>query len=258
MTADQIPSRSLSGFTCPQCGAYAGQDWHSLGYAAVDEVDGSDGFFYLEAPTDDERFRTDVEPSQMGGASPWVARGKWAASECFACDEMSIWMGTTVVFPSTSGSGIPAHNTDMPTAVAELYDEARAVAAVSRRAGAALARATLEALLKVLDPDAPKKFDSLDGRIARMQQHVSSNTWGLLTVLRHAGNKSLHAEIAPDAVTALVLDPADVATLPILFTAINRLVDERITQVRITEELMNALPPEVRAAAIQRSDQASQ
>jgi hypothetical protein len=83
--------------------------------------------------------------------------------------------------------GAPPHP-DMPAQVRSLYQEAAAVAAVSRRAGAALARATIELLLKKIDPAAPNNA-RLDGRIQRIQRSVSTPLTQLLDVVRFTGNK---------------------------------------------------------------------
>jgi hypothetical protein len=254
MTANKTPNRYSSGFVCPACDAFASQEWHAIGYGETYD-DGILHFSYLEALSDDDRYDLGATyPSSPARVVP----GEWASSSCFACKEISIWRNAVVVHPARTSAGIPRHHPDMPPVVAELYDEARAVAPHSKRAGAALARSALEALLKFLDPDAPRGFRTLDGRIARLQKDVSSSSWKLLTVLRHAGNKSLHVEERPDAVTALILDPDDESKLPVLFEAINRLVDERITQERMANELLEALPEDVTRNAHRKSEAAAQ
>ncbi|MFC6090678.1 hypothetical protein [Saccharothrix lopnurensis] len=92
----------------------------------------------------------------------------------------------------------------MPAEVRELFEEARAVAGVSRRAGAALARATVERLIRILDPDAPEKA-KLDQRIERIKDRLTPQTAQLLDVLRVTDNGALHVDDEPGelGVTAL-------------------------------------------------------
>jgi|GEM_PF-3022862 len=136
----------------------------------------------------------------------------------------------------------------MPDPVRELYDEASRVAAVSPRAGAALARATLERLLKLLDPDASKS-DRLDDYIARVVPRVNAATAKLLTLIRHVGNKSLHVEDIPDDAVVLLLSDDDAGLLGVMFETINSVVDELITRPKQADLLYDAVPATVRLAA---------
>jgi hypothetical protein len=68
--------------------------------------------------------------------------------------------------------------------VRELYEEAAWVAPLSRRAGAALARAMVERLLKAMDPDAPKRAN-LDKYVERALDKVSTPLAELLDVVRN-------------------------------------------------------------------------
>lgn len=149
-----------------------------------------------------------------------------------------------MIFPADSPA--PPPHPDMPTDVVGLYQEARDVMAVSRRAGAALARATLESLLKVLRPAEPRGT-RLERRIENVAKEVSSPLARLLTVVRHAGNKALHVEDNPDDLTVLVLDPLDDQVAEVIFTAINDLVDELVTRPALADSLFERLPDAVRA-----------
>jgi len=133
----------------------------------------------------------------------------------------------------------------MPEDARELYDEARAVLAVSQRAGAALARATLERLLRSLDPEAGKV--DLASRIERIMPKVSSSLAQMLTVVRHVGNKSLHVEDDPDEATVLVLSDEQAEVSGLLFESINALVDELVTKKKVAEAIYSKLPAGVRA-----------
>lgn len=171
---------------------------------------------------------------------------QWFTSTCRCCGELTVWRGEKIVYPPLSPAP-PAHP-DMPESVEGLYNEARAVAAASRRAGAALARAALELLLKELDPEAPAKA-RLDERIARVSMKVTSPTAQLLTVCRHVGNKSLHGDDTPDDAVLLLLTDDDSKLMDAIFKSINLVVDELITRPAQVGEIYDKVPAEVRKSA---------
>jgi hypothetical protein len=59
--------------------------------------------------------------------------------------------------------------------------------------GAALARCTVERLIKAPDPDAPTRAN-LDARIERIKSQVSVPLGEMLDVLRVTGNGTLHVD----------------------------------------------------------------
>lgn len=167
----------------------------------------------------------------------------WGMSICRACENASVWRGKDLIYPQKAPGRAPSD--DMPEAARELYEEARAVATASRRAGAALARASLECLLKELDPEAPKK-SNLDDRIDRIRDKVSTATFKMLTLARHVGNKSLHVDNVPDNAVLLLLSDDDEMFLDDVFESINMVVDEMITKPNIIDNRYEQLPPGVR------------
>lgn len=171
----------------------------------------------------------------------------WAMSICFACKDGTVWRGTEVIYPQENS--LPSAHPRMPKGAAALYEEARGVAVASRRAGAALARAALESLLGEVRPDLTGQ---LDDRIAALQQEVSVGLWQILSVLRHAGNKSLHGGETGDGLVAIVMDD-DGSTLNLLFGAINDLVDELIARPEQAAELFALLPDGVAATALRKA-----
>lgn len=211
---DQSPALNKDAFDCPQCGAFANQKW---------------GFSYFAAPGDNF---TQAESRN----------GQWTYSKCARCREYSAWLDDQLIYPSTLVG--PIASEDMPEDVREIYDESRRVAAVSRRAGAAMARATLELLVKQIDPDAPAR-SSLAARLERIIPTVDSSLGKLLTFVRHVGNTIHVPENADDAVV-MVLDPDQTAGMSLIFQAINGLVDEKITRPRLANEAYEMVPEEVR------------
>jgi K+-sensing histidine kinase KdpD len=170
----------------------------------------------------------------------------WSMAQCFVCGGKSTWRGATLIYPDISVAPLP--HVDMPDEAKALYEEAAAVVGISRRAGAALARASLERLLKALDIEASKN-DRLDDYIARVSEKVSTPLAELLTAIRHIGNKSLHVDDESDEIVALYLGDVEEGIVEMLFEAINNLVDELITRPKRTAELYARLPEGVRADA---------
>lgn len=143
------------------------------------------------------------------------------------------------------GGTAPVAAENMPDDVRELYEEARAVVGLSRRAGAALARATLERLLRGQYPDV-KSNARLEDLILRAEQDVSSGLIDLLTLIRHVGNKSLHVADVPDDAVVMVMAPEQTELAEVLFAAINELVDELITKPQRNARLGALIPDGVR------------
>lgn len=164
----------------------------------------------------------------------------WFAATCPSCKGQSVWRGNRMVFPQPR-MGPPPHPA-MPEAVRELYDEAAAVAMVSRRAGAALARAAIERLIKIVDSTAPAHAN-LAGRIERIRPDVSASVAQMLDVVRHLGNKMLHGEEQPDDLVVLALDDTrGPAVLEQLLVATNDLVEQLIVKRVATAALWEKLP----------------
>ncbi|PZO60211.1 MAG: hypothetical protein DI639_05400 [Leifsonia xyli] len=170
----------------------------------------------------------------------------WSASRCTveSCQRYCLWLGDELKYPANGSSALPLPAAAMPAEVRDLYEEAALVFGVSRRAGAALARATLEALLRHVDPNAGKA--NLDERMARMEGRLSTTLWDTLDLVRHVGNKALHVSGAPDEAVILVLDEADSDVGPALFEIINDVVDETIVKEQKRARLANLIPSSVR------------
>jgi len=240
---NRTPRRDSDAFECPRCGAYAHQEWHELKRELANEQG--------------DRWIDDAVDTKLGGggrilsrnvfednaaSSELVDTGVWAMSECKRCGNYSTWRTDRIMYPSGS-SVVPSSHEDMPDNAAVLYGEARAVIGISRRAGAALARSTLERLLKTLDPMDGKP--ALAARIDHVLTQVSSSLGEMLTVIRHTGNKSLHVEDELDDVMVLIMDPEQEEIVELIFAAINDLVDELITRPARTRAVFDRLPSRI-------------
>lgn len=231
------PKYMQPSFACPRCGALAAQEWGQL-----------------HVPTGRGGFKPLQDKRQMvmgtGNERPHYEDTTWAASQCYACKDHSIWLLSSLAYPNPQtmrAVGAHAPHEDMPADAAELFREAVAVLPYSRRAAAALCRASMERLVKHLDVDSPKRA-KLDERLVRLEGRVSSSTINLLNVLRHVGNTALHGEQDGDGTATIYVDEDDETIAETFFVAINTLVDELITKPRISEELYGALPEGVRKA----------
>ncbi|MBB5857875.1 DUF4145 domain-containing protein [Amycolatopsis umgeniensis] len=146
-----------------------------------------------------------------------------------------------MVFP-LARAGAPAH-ADMPPEVRDLYEEAAAVTPISRRAGAALARATVERLIKHLDAGAPANA-RLDDRIALLHGRISTPLQQLLDIVRVLGNDMLHVDEQPGDLAVIALDEDQgPGVIELVLRAANDLVDELVTRPRTTSSLWAHLSP---------------
>jgi len=246
------PKRNRAGFVCPRCGLYAQQDWMPLFvrvYADGDEwyvgaIDNPQMKSKASGPIN--LFDGEEVESVLGEA---FEESDLAMAVCGHCFDHSVWRGQALIFPAVGLATRP--HPDMPEAATVLFDEARSVVGASRRAGAAMARATLEVLLKTLQPELPKA--SLADRIKMVMPLVSSPLADMLTVIRHVGNKSLHAEETPDDAMVLVLDPDQTEIVELIFETINDLVDELITKPKRARAMHDLVPDRIRAAVKRES-----
>lgn len=219
MTAD--PRFNKPSFVCPHCGVLAQHKWS-------------------------ETYVAGMGPGISGMEEPGLPAQAWHASVCTVstCARYCLWRRQELVYPAHGAADLPHPAAAMPDDVRVLYEEAALVFAVSRRAGAALARATLEALLRHVDPEAGKA--NLDQRMARMEGRLSTSLWDTLDLVRHVGNKALHVSGVPDEAVVLVLDEDDVEVGPALFEIINDVVDETIVKEQKRARLANLIPAGVR------------
>ncbi len=253
---DRSPARDKTAFDCPVCGAFAQQHWQEM--VEWNEELGTLPFWDGPRPAELAESRMpwlgnifehhqEPSPEELAGEADAgedeLPPALWAFARCARCSFVTIWRGDLLVYPATSR--MPLARTDMPAAARALYEEARAVYEVSPRAGAALARAALERLLREVDPDAPAR-SNLEARIQRVSGEVSLPLARMLTVIRHVGNQSLHVKDDVDEVTVLVLsqEQADIAAM--LFEAINELADELITKPAERDALFGLVPESVR------------
>lgn len=241
--------RALQSQDCPHCGKQAHQliatprilmlSPESLTYALVDEPEWFEPSGASVVAAD---WRFEAEGDDMW--DPYLPGAQWQATLCAACKRVSVWREGLLVFPGTARLAVTAHP-DMPEQAAQLFNEAAAVLAGSRRAAAALARAALEALLKAMD-DNPKRRD-LNTRIGELKDRLNPSLWQVLTALRVVGNDALHSEDGELVALYLSDDAGELADM--FLAAINELVEELITRPKRAAEIYAMLSENKREAA---------
>lgn len=212
----RVPAQGKDAFDCPRCATFARQEWFDL-----------------------ERFGGSFRDGRPGRGKS----GKWTTAQCNRCERFSVWRDDRLIYPMTGVA--PLAHPHMPQEARELYDEAREVLGISRRAGAALARAALERLLRTLDPDAGRV--NLATRIERIFPRVPAPLGQMLTVIRVVGNATLHVGDEPDEMLVLILDPAETEIVELIFEAINDLVEELIAKPSKVGKLYEKIPATIRA-----------
>jgi hypothetical protein len=221
-------------FKCPHCGAFSGHEWKPL----HEVFPGGWG----DGPTSTRI--SDGDPMVIASID-FADREIWQASQCASCWNHSLWIGTKMVFPAQWViGGIAAPHVDMPEDIADLYREAAAVLPHSRRAAAALSRAALEKLAKVLTPELSEKVQ-LNGRLEVLSDVVPGATAKGLHMIRYIGNKALHgADEREDseAITLYLDDREGTGLAELLFLAINDLVEQLISKPKKYEDAFEIFP----------------
>lgn len=235
----RTPKQGAKGFVCPRCGLYAAQKWYGLKREESDEW-GNEGWTISAHDTPELEQYTDRQLSEQP-----IGSGEWTMARCTSCLNYTVWRDDQLIYPAGSTVAPPPH-VDMPSEAATLYNEAAAVAGISPRAGAALARATLELLLKSLDPiegkqDLAKRIDHVLVKV-----RATSPLGQMLTVIRHSGNKSLHIEEQPDAIMVQILDSEKPGVLALIFQSINDLIEELVSHPKRVAQLFEDVPEEIR------------
>jgi len=172
MVKHNPPEYKKSAFDCPDCGAYAAQEWIDF----YSNPQGSVGFLKFE----------DCE-----------------ASKCLHCMEYEIWFRKEMIYPAASTA--PQPNPDMPEDVSEDFNEARAVLAYSPRSSAALLRLALEKLCIHLGLPGQNLNENIG---ALVKQGLSPKIQKMLDIVRVVGNNAVHPgelDLKDDQQTALIL-----------------------------------------------------
>lgn len=235
------PKYQATRFNCPRCGAFAAQEWRELA---------AEGDYEYNQATHDP-----VMDSAPDGAA---SKGElaWEACLCAGCERHSLWIGGVLAYPIGTATGtVPEPVEGMPDEVRELYLEASAVFPHSRRAAAALCRASLERLAKHLTPDLPAGR-SLDERLIVLSGKTTESLTQAVQFIRHAGNTALHGARDDDESVVIYMDGDETDLIDLFFVTINELVNELVLRPARIQAAYEMLPVEKRES-IERKLQAA-
>jgi hypothetical protein len=160
-------------------------------------------------------------------------------SQCFNCDEVSVWVNSRVMFP-TPATG-PAPNVDLPANVLGDYDEASRILNVSPRGSAALLRLAIQKLCVELGGKGRSIDDDIKDLVKKGLPPVVQKA---LDSVRVIGNEAVHPG------TLDLKD--DIATASSLFSLVNIIAEQMISNPKHVDELYAKLPEEKRNAIDKR------
>jgi hypothetical protein len=181
----------------------------------------------------------------VGAGANMEEMGRWSVSQCTHCNQYSLWLDENLAWPSQVMVG-PAPHSDMPSEVSTLYNEARLVAANSRRSAVALLRLGLQVLIDGLVPG-NKRLDEKIGVLVLQGLHPQAQQ--AMDVLRVIGNNAVHPGV-------IDLDQ-DEDLVPSLFALLNLIVEQVIERPKQIANLYDNLPAGAREAVARRDESES-
>lgn len=190
--------QAIQAFVCSHCGVYAAQFWSAMA---------------VHRPKDPAR----------------KAFGSWRVSFCLHCGKQAVWNGEARIDPVGGRSPLP--HADMPEALREDFEEARAIADLSPRGAASLLRLCVQKLCVELGQPGKKLDDDI---AALVTKGLDERIQKALDIVRVIGNNAVHpGELDVSA------RPEDVTAT---FGLINEIIDELIAKPKRLDQLYNSLP----------------
>ncbi|MDP9895390.1 hypothetical protein J2W32_004488 [Variovorax boronicumulans] len=219
-TTDNAPAISKRSFTCPHCGAFAGQHWFHVHIREVHSNGGippSQGDLVRVAHTSNSdqvyiAYATKMLHARLSFMAPEpLAAGRTyelfnsAVSRCGSCDKIALWVGDKLVFPESPLR--PAAPLEVPEALRADYDEAAKVLPHSAKASAALSRRCLQTLLR----DKGYKQHNLGNAIQALldANTLPSGLAEIVDAIRNVGNFAAHAMKDTNTGAILDVEPAE-------------------------------------------------
>lgn len=243
------PSTKLTGFHCPHCGIKCAQQWYDIyGYSITKapfrpDADDVEHWRNAAATATEETRKEKAEKNLKYVSEIYNGELKISAekstyagaisniyvSKCSECSELALWMGDRMIHPII---GQITPHPDMPTRVANTFNEAAKVLEHSPRASAALSRLALQQLCQDLGCES----NYLDDQIAELvSRGLSPDIQQMLDGIRVIGNNAVHP---------LEIDISEDQDTPLfLLTCINRICQRLITEKQEAEKLYEMLPP---------------
>jgi hypothetical protein len=213
MTHSFYPPTYLGkAFHCPHCSVYADQTWSA-------------------------RLNASTSLSPHEGITFLVRNIR--VSRCRHCGKDALWVNDGLIFPENTTAPLP--NSDMPGDVMRDYLEASSISAKSPRGAAALLRLAIQKLCIHLG----ETGNNINDNIANLvQAGLPARIQKALDIVRVIGNNAVHPGVID------INDKPD--TVHALFTLINQIVQDRITQPQEIDLLYNNLPEGARKAIEKR------
>jgi hypothetical protein len=265
------PSISAASFNCPHCGALSQQTWHMLfarriGNNGTPLQPTEAGLQLLRVQTDLEcaNATDDAELEKLSQKLEYLQRlGKGEvffdaflntvltkevrlpqaanvhASQCYSCEQIALWAGNRLVFPSGQIEVEP--NADLPDEVRADYKEAAGILGPSPRGAAALLRLCIQKLCKHLG----ERGDDINDDIASLvKKGLDVRVQQSLDIVRVVGNEAVHPgqlDLRDDRQTALSL-----------FRLVNLVAEKTISEPKHVAEIYSGLPKGKRDAIEKR------
>lgn len=247
------PSIRKTAFNCPNCEAFAKQEWHSLQATGLPEGEPLPRILNSEHRNtfDDE----DIEDSRerernkqlidklVNGWPMIIGSRDYAESSllnvfvarCSHCKDLSVWIHEKLVFPQ-SGKAPPA-NPDLSDDIRRDYEEASSILDRSPRGAAALLRLAIQKLCKELGLPGNNLNEDIGTLVTQgLHQQVQK----ALDAVRVIGNNSVHPgemDLRDDRSTAVSL-----------FELLNLIAEKMLSEPKRINEVYDNLPEGARNA----------
>lgn len=241
------PSINVTAFNCPHCGALAKQSWFKLAANRHDKdelperflEDGAD-LSVLKEMEQEQRERLINWFNRVKTGNPTIEPHKAGryfyydvfnanVSQCFNCNKISVWIGSTLTWPASGDAPLP--NPDLSDEVRLDFEEAGRILTLSPRGAAALLRLAIQKLCKELG----QKGDNINADIAALvAKGLDVRVQKALDVVRVIGNQAVH----PGQIDLR----DDRSTAEKLFGLVNLIADIMITQPKHIAAMFDSLP----------------
>ncbi len=252
------PSIDETAFNCPHCGALAKQSWFKLAanqhekdelpqryaednvnLAVLKEMDQEQRDSLLNWFNRVKTGFPTIEPHQ-GGRYYYFDIFNANVSQCFNCNNISVWIGSGLAWPVSGDVSLP--NPDLSDEVRLDFEEAGRILNLSPRGAAALLRLAIQKLCKELG----QKGENINADIAALvEKGLDVRVQQALDVVRVIGNQAVH----PGQIDLR----DDRSTAEKLFGLVNLIADILITQPKHIAAMFDGLPEGARKA-IERRD----
>ena len=200
------PQVFLKSFTCPHCSAIAQQEWWAKTFTG--NISSTQGYNAIRA------------------------------GHCQHCNEYTLWVMETMVFPDNGNA--PSPNADMPETVKKIYLEACSIYQKSPRGAAALLRLAIQMLCKELGESGSNINNDIKRLVEKGLPEIVQKS---LDIVRVTGNDAVHPG---------QIDVDDPKTVGSLFELTNIVVQYMISLPMQVGLLYNALPTDKVAAITNR------